>query len=289
MESRKAGHQVVRIGVFEFDVASGVLKRKGADTGLEAQPARLLGLLLGRPGEIVSRQEIQEAFWPKESPDNPCVKDRTNHAIRRIREVLQDQQETPLYIETVPKRGYKFIGQVRMGDSPEVDPDSTAPASFSRLAALLTKKWQIASAAVVGLLLISVAIAVVRKTRGPEPAITYVSPIRPRADQTIVIRGHDLGKYAPYSHTDSPYLAIRDNTVHWAAGRIMERNFDDVMLTVASWNDSEIIVTAFTGVYGHGSWKLNPGDAIEVAVWNPQTGAGPAKFHLRVSDSGITP
>lgn len=91
-----------------------------------------------------------------------------------------------------------------------------------------------------------------------------------------------MGSYTNFTALDSPYLAIRDKTARWAAGRIMQRNFDDVTLSVSSWKDSEIIVTGFHGFYGKHGWKLNPGDKIEIAIWNPQTGGGPVRYHLSV-------
>lgn len=295
MRSRAGHERGVRFGVFEFDAQNFLLYKRGADVGLEAQPAQLLGLLLGRPGQVLSRQEIQQVFWPKASPDDDCVKDRINHAIRRIREVLHDRQDDPQFIETIPKRGYRFIGQIqgvsanepfhaeRAGTDSEtpISTLSRAPVAGLPSAAPHTKRTVtvLSVAAAVSLFFVTFVLA----TRTGTPVITYVSPIRARPDQTIIIRGHSFGKFAPYHDTDSPYLAIRNNTVHWAAGRIMVRNFDAVMLTVIRWTDSEIVVTGFTGKYGHGAWKLNSGDAIEVAVWNPQTGAGPAKYHLRVT------
>lgn len=113
-----------------------------------------------------------------------------------------------------------------------------------------------------------------------EPHIASVTNILPRPEQTIVIRGRGFGWYAPFKGLDTPFFAIRDLTGHWAAGRIIDRNPDDVTLSVASWTDAEIVVTGFFGAYGQNGWKLNPGDEIDVAVWNPQTGAGPAIYTL---------
>jgi excisionase family DNA binding protein len=119
-----------------------------------------------------------------------------------------------------------------------------------------------------------------------EPSIASVTPILPRPDQMIVIKGRDFGWYTAFNGLDSPFLAIRDITGKWAAGRIIDRNPDYVTLNVEEWSDSEIIITGLSGKYGQGIWKLQPGDSIDVAVWNPQTGAGPAIFHVVCGDSG---
>jgi hypothetical protein len=122
-----------------------------------------------------------------------------------------------------------------------------------------------------------------------QPVISSVTPILPEADQTIVILGHSLGTYTSFNNLDTPYLVIRDNSVHWAAGRIIPENQDEVTLNVARWTDSEIVITGLAGAYGQKNWVLNPSDKIEIAVWNPQTGAGPALYHLNVTASADPP
>lgn len=114
------------------------------------------------------------------------------------------------------------------------------------------------------------------------PAINCVSGIEPKADQVIVIKGQGFGVHTYYADEDTAFIAIRDKTARWAAGRIIPQNWDEVTLNVASWTDSEIVVTGFAGAYGQHWWKLTAGDQIEVAIWNPQTQAGPATYQLAV-------
>lgn len=128
------------------------------------------------------------------------------------------------------------------------------------------------------------AIRVVRIVTGTgRPVVTSVTPILPQPHQTIVIQGRGFGNHTYFANTDTPYLAIRDRSARWAAGRIIPGNWDEVMLDVTRWTDTDIIVGGFCGKYGNKGWRLRPGDEIEVAVWNPQTGAGPATYRLRVS------
>jgi hypothetical protein len=115
------------------------------------------------------------------------------------------------------------------------------------------------------------------------PYIRSVTPIFPAARQRIVIAGHDLGLHVPFARTDCSYLSVRDTTTRWAAGRLVPHNWDEVMLDVESWTDDEIVISGFSGSYGQSGWELVPGDEVEIAVWNPQTGQGPAKYHLTVS------
>jgi excisionase family DNA binding protein len=121
-----------------------------------------------------------------------------------------------------------------------------------------------------------------------QPKIDSVTPILPVAKQKIVIEGSGFGLHVPYSNTDSPYLAVRDNTAHWAAGRILPHNWDEVMVDVESWKDTEIVISGFSGEYGAKGWTLAEGDAMEIAIWNPQNGAGPALYSLTVTSANAS-
>jgi len=90
----------------------------------------------------------------------------------------------------------------------------------------------------------------------------------------------------PFSRTDSPHLAVRDKTRDWAAGRIIAQNTDEVMVDVEKWTDDEIVIGGFSGDYGKKGWALVEGDKLEVAVWNPQSGSGPATFCAAVVSAG---
>lgn len=110
------------------------------------------------------------------------------------------------------------------------------------------------------------------------PAITSVSNIIPNPNQMITISGSGFGSQSSYNNEDIPYLQITDNTGNWNAGY----HGDLVTLNVASWSDSQISISGFSGSYGSGSWTLHYGDTIYVYVWNPQTGKGPATYTTTV-------
>jgi len=118
-----------------------------------------------------------------------------------------------------------------------------------------------------------------------EPKIISVSPILPLRDQAIVIKGSGFGLHTPYRNADTPFIAIRDKTAQWAAGRIIPQNWDAVTLDLRAWQDTQIDISGFSGAYGSGHWQLAKGDEIEIAVWNPQSGRGPAVYQLTVSAS----
>jgi DNA-binding winged helix-turn-helix (wHTH) protein/Tol biopolymer transport system component len=110
MASATPPSSVIRFGAFELDVAREGLRKSGVELKLYPQPFRVLLLLASRPGQIVKREEIQHALWG----DNTFVdfEAGTNFCIKQIRDTLGDDAERPKYIETIPRRGYRFIAAV---------------------------------------------------------------------------------------------------------------------------------------------------------------------------------
>src|SRR6266576_2740205 len=100
----------VRFGAFELDIRSGELLRQGTKVNLQDQPFQVLMLLLERPGEVVTREELSKRLWPE---DIFVDFDRgLNKAVNKLRVALRDDAEKPRYIETLPQRGYRFIAPV---------------------------------------------------------------------------------------------------------------------------------------------------------------------------------
>jgi hypothetical protein len=103
--------------------------------------------------------------------------------------------------------------------------------------------------------------------------ITAISSILAQQNQTIVISGRGFGTRTPYNG-NSNYLLIRDVTRGWNAGW----DGDWVHLDVAEWSDAKIVIKGFTGGYGAFFWSLQPGDQVEVDIWNPELGTRPATY-----------
>ena len=104
----------LRFGPFELDPVTGELRKGGRRLRFPPQPARVLGLLAGRAGELVSRDEIRSDLWPRETFVDFEL--GINHCLKRIRATLGDRAASPRFIETLPKRGYRFIAPVeRLG------------------------------------------------------------------------------------------------------------------------------------------------------------------------------
>ena len=127
-----------RFGVFEADPATGELRRKGVRVKLHSQPFQVLFLLLERPGEMLTREEISRELWP----DGTFVdyEHGVNSAINRLREALGDKASNPRFVETLARRGYRFVAPVeRITDTatPQAAEQPQAPAQTGFLNQLL--------------------------------------------------------------------------------------------------------------------------------------------------------
>src|SRR6202142_172136 len=107
MEDANKPRGRVRFGVFELDLRAGELRKHGLRGRLQEQPFQVLAMLLQHPGEVVSREELQKRLWPADTFVD--FDHGLNKAINKIRDALGDSAEAPRFVETVPRRGYRFI------------------------------------------------------------------------------------------------------------------------------------------------------------------------------------
>lgn len=101
--------QTIRFATFEVDLQTGELRKAGQKMKFSGQPFQVLAILLERPGELVTREELQKRLWPDTFVD---VDHNLNTAINKIREVLGDSAENSRFVETLSRRGYRFIASV---------------------------------------------------------------------------------------------------------------------------------------------------------------------------------
>jgi|KBSMisStandDraft_5_1062788.scaffolds.fasta_scaffold02181_5 TolB-like protein/DNA-binding winged helix-turn-helix (wHTH) protein len=119
----KSRERVV-FGEYEFDCRTGELRRNGTTLRLQPQPAKVLSILVGRAGDVVTREELTERVWGSDTYVD--FEHGLNFAIRKIRSVLADDPEQPRFLETIPKRGYRFIATVRnLGPTEPASPVET--------------------------------------------------------------------------------------------------------------------------------------------------------------------
>src|SRR5215472_12647379 len=131
-----------RFGVFEVDLRAGELRRNGIRVKLQEQPFQVLAELVERPGQVVTRDDLRKRLWPADTYVD--FDHSLNAAIRRLRDALGDSAENPVFVETVARRGYRFLVPVSAvpenGGHRASDPVRTQPAVASRPA----RGWWIA-------------------------------------------------------------------------------------------------------------------------------------------------
>ncbi len=133
---RSSPQKFIRFAVFEVDLAAGELRKNGARIRLQEQPFQILAYLIDRPGEVVTREELREKLWPADTFVD--FDHSLNTAINKLREALGDSASNPRYVETLARRGYRFLAPLQTAaanaqDAPVAQPapPSTAvPASF---------------------------------------------------------------------------------------------------------------------------------------------------------------
>src|SRR5262249_45800130 len=129
MASSGQPRSVIRFGTFEVDLRAGELYKQGLKIKLQQQPFQVLALLLQHPGEVVTREELKQAIWPAETfVDFDVGLDAT---IYKLRQALGDTAENPRFIETLPRRGYRFLAPVVAGQTQPPAPDGDRPAAES--------------------------------------------------------------------------------------------------------------------------------------------------------------
>jgi len=145
MPTQQASPALVRFGIFEADLRAGELRRSGVRVRLQDLPFRALALLLTRPGEVITREEFRQALWP---PDVFVdFEQGISSAVMRLRDALRDSAENPIFIETIERRGYRWIGPIQVADAVADEParqeqtkekekESTEKQSVSTAAAL---------------------------------------------------------------------------------------------------------------------------------------------------------
>ena len=117
--------ELIRFGLFEFDLTAGQLTRQGTKLRLPQQPLQLLAILLERPGEILTRDELRQRLWPSDVFVD--FDHGLNKSIQKLRDALGDSAASPRYIQTIPRVGYRFIAPVSKDNRAPVAVDTSTP------------------------------------------------------------------------------------------------------------------------------------------------------------------
>jgi Tol biopolymer transport system component/DNA-binding winged helix-turn-helix (wHTH) protein len=138
----------IRFGVFEVNLAAGELRKNAVRVKLQEQPLQVLAALLERPGEIITKEELKARLW---ADDTFVDFDHgLSMAVNKIREALQDSAASPLFVETVPRRGYRFIGEI--SSAPLATPDASLEGPQAKPKSRRWFAWALGAAALVAVL-----------------------------------------------------------------------------------------------------------------------------------------
>ena len=124
MDALASSSRRVRTGLFEIDFGSGEVHKEGRKVPMQEQPFRVLAILLERPGEVVTREQLQARLWPADTYVG--FDEGLNTAIRKLRVTFGDSADNPRFIETAPRRGYRFIAPVKEADAETPQPVENA-------------------------------------------------------------------------------------------------------------------------------------------------------------------
>lgn len=124
MPMPRRSSNLLRFDAFEVDLRAGELFKAGRKIKLQEQPFQVLAMLLERPGDVVTREEMQKRLWPADTFVD--FDHSMNTAIKKLRQALGDDKKKPRYVETLPKRGYRFLGTVKRPAASAIEPAADA-------------------------------------------------------------------------------------------------------------------------------------------------------------------
>ena len=274
--------KVLRFGLFELDLEARELRKSGVKIKLQDQPFQILAMLLERPGEIVIREELQKRLWPEDTFVDFDLS--LNSAVKKLRQGLGDDSENPRFIETLYRRGYRFIGPVNgisLPSPPTRGPAQAVPAppmSQTPRQSLRARYFRILIWAIMAVLILAAA-GVFWSTPSQAPRITGYSQI------TGDGRAKGFGGFV----TDGERLYIREVELdHFVIGEVSVSGGETAILPTSlrdpgiediSASGSALLVGTSEGTAGEGSVWAFPlpagsprrlGDlVVNSAAWSP--------------------
>jgi Tol biopolymer transport system component/DNA-binding winged helix-turn-helix (wHTH) protein len=196
-----------RFGAFEIDLVAGELRRNGLKVKLQEQPLQVLGLLLERPGEVVSRDDLRNRLWPADTFVD--FDHSLNAAIKRLRDGLGDSAENPRFVETVARRGYRFLAPVSIGPANgnrAVEERAASKESARRPKRRIPMGWIVAATAAIALVLFGLKLGLLLGRRPPAALRISQLTANPADDRVRAGAISSDGKYLAYSDENGFYL-----------------------------------------------------------------------------------
>jgi Tol biopolymer transport system component/DNA-binding winged helix-turn-helix (wHTH) protein len=247
-------------GPYEADLPSGELRKNGTRIKIQDLPLRLMSVLAENAGQVVTREELQKRLWPDDTFVN--FEDGLNTAVRKLREALCDDAEKPRYIETVPRRGYRFIApvEIRNGGNgraiPQTDPAASMPALTHETAshtsaapAILRRRasdrarWQIRALSA-GAIVIA-AFLLWWYTPLPPPQVTRIDHLTTTAHIDTPVKLVSDGARLYYMERDGDHWNLMETAVSGGQAQRVEAGATSTLALDVSPDLSELLIGSF--------------------------------------------
>lgn len=261
------GSSIVRFGVFEVDLRAGELRRNGSKVKLQEQPFQVLTLLLERPGDVVTREELRQKLWGTETFVD--FDHSLNAAIRRLRDALGDSAEHPRYVETVARRGYRFLAPL--------NGHSNGSVHASTLTASANRRWLWISAGVLIILGVGLAIGWFAGSRSASS--------RPNSERRLTANPADVPVLGGCISRDGRYLAYSDRTGMYL--KVVDTGETHPVQLPEGFHP-EPVSWFPDGTHIASSWVENPSQ--EPSIWDVSVfGGSPRKLTDQGADPSVSP
>jgi Tol biopolymer transport system component/DNA-binding winged helix-turn-helix (wHTH) protein len=254
--------KIVRFGLFELDLEARELRKSGVKIKLHEQPFQILAMLLERPGTLVTREELQKKLWRGDTFVDFDLS--LNSAVKKLRQALNDDSENPRYVETLYRRGYRFIGSVNGIATASVDqielvqnPVSGAPSEPVLIQApppsISKKRFLIYGAA--ALVLILAAIVIYQFIPAQPPRVLGFTQIT--HDGLFKVQVFSDGERLYLTEMQGDHFVVNQVSVAGGETSSVPTPFPNVMIRGVTPNGSSLIVTSFQGTAGGSeTWSL---------------------------------
>lgn len=241
--SENSPSRIVRFSVFEVNLQSGELRRQGQKVKLQEQPFQVLAALLERPGELVTREELRTRLW---ATDTFVDFDHSlNAAIKRLRDALGESAEAPVFIETLARRGYRFIAPVETPSGANGAIEAVQPIEDTRqerTKATLLSKWRYVVPAAV--ILVLVAIGVRWMARSADPRVPRVVSSMPLTNDGLPKGGRMVtdGSRIYFTERQSGRWLLKEMSSSGGESAEIATPFQSVEIYDISPNASELLI-----------------------------------------------
>jgi Tol biopolymer transport system component/DNA-binding winged helix-turn-helix (wHTH) protein len=245
MERPAVNPNTVQFGLFEVDLQTRELRKSGVKIKLNDQPFQVLTVLLERPGEVVTREELQTRLWPADTFVDFDLS--LNTAVKKLRQALGDESDNPRFVETLYRRGYRFIAPVSIQTPRAVDETGSLPADSSPSREPAARSWKRLTFIAAGCLAVLLVGLTFERMPKSTPRITGFTQL------TSGGKVHQLGALATdgqrlyFNAADKDRIALAEVSVSGGDSTLIAMPFQNTLLDDIAPDGSSLLISGFEG------------------------------------------